>query len=365
MRNVLRRAVRFAMLVVLPMGALAAAGTLWLAGGRTVGTDNAYVRTPILSVAAEISGPVAEVLVRENESVAAGQALLRIQPETFRIQLAKAEADLAKARTEIEVMKATHRQRLEEVRLAQTRLDFAEREHKRQADLAARAIVAATTLDRARNDLDLARQDMAVLRQQAATIAAGLGGNADAAVDTHPLVREARARRDQAALDLARTEVKAPFAGVAQRLPEPGAYVRAGQPAMSLVGATRPWIEANMKETDLTHVRTGQAVRIVIDTYPGREWRGRVESLSRATGAEFSLLPPQNASGNWVKVVQRLPVRIAIEAGPDDAQLRSGLSAVIEIETGQRRSIPVPVKEALARAGLLPRVERLVGETKP
>ncbi len=351
--SALRRLIRFGLLVAVPALGLVAAGAIYLAGGRTVGTDNAYVRSGILAVAAEVPGPVVEVAVRENQRVEQGQLLFRVAPEPFRIALARAEADLARARTDVEVLKASYRRKREEIHLAETKLDYADREAKRLADLAQKSIVSQTTNDQARHAAAVARQEIAVLRQEAVQIAANLGGNPDLPPERHALVQEAASRRDQAALDLARTEVKAPLAGVAAKTPELGAYIRAGMPAMSLIGTARLWIEANLKETDLAHVRTGQRVRIVVDTFGNREWVGRVESIAQATGSEFSVLPAQNATGNWVKVVQRVPLRIAIDGGAGDPALRSGMSVIVEIETGQSRELPQFVRAALAGVGLL------------
>lgn len=349
-----RQLSRFVLLVGVPAIGFAAAGLMWLAGGGTVGTDNAYVRAGILAVAAEVAGPVVEVPVRENQTVGRGDVLFRIAPEPFRIALARAEADLARARTEVDVLKAGYRRKREEIQLAETRLDYADREARRLAELAQKSIVSQTVYDQARHAAAVARQEIAVLRQEAAQIAANLGGNPDVPVERHALVQEATSRRDQAALDLQRTDIRAPFAGVAAKTPELGAYVRAGMPAMSLVAADRLWVEANLKETDLAHVRPGQPARIVVDTFGEREWRGRVESIAQATGAEYSVLPAQNATGNWIKVVQRVPVRIALESGEGDPVLRSGMSVTVEIETGQARALPPFARAALAGVGLLP-----------
>jgi membrane fusion protein (multidrug efflux system) len=351
--SALRRLVRFGLLVGVPALGLTVAGAIYLAGGRSVGTDNAYVRSGILAVAAEVPGPVVEVAVLENQRVEQGQLLFRVAPEPFRIALSRAEADLARARTDVEVLKASYRRKREEIQLAETKLDFADREARRLADLAQKSIVSQTANDQARHAAAVARQEIAVLRQEALQIAANLGGNPEAPTERHALVLEAASRRDQAALDLARTEVKAPFPGIAAKTPELGAYVRAGMPAMSLVGTSRLWVEANLKETDLAHVRPGQRVRIVVDTFAEREWVGRVESIAQATGSEFSVLPAQNATGNWVKVVQRVPVRIALDNGAADPVLRSGMSVIVEIETGQGRALPPPVRAALAGVGLL------------
>lgn len=169
---------------------------------------------------------------------------------------------------------------------------------------------------------------------------AALGGNPNVATDDHPLVREQRAERDRARLDLERTTIVAPISGTAVNVKlQPGEQVKAATPFFVLVAKTRPWVEANMKETDLTHVKPGQKVRVVLDIYPDAAWTGEVESISPATGAEFAILPPQNASGNWVKVVQRLPVRVRLVPHAGEPTLRAGMTATVAIDTGRQRSL--------------------------
>jgi multidrug resistance efflux pump len=194
-------------------------------------------------------------------------------------------------------------------------------------------------LDEARQASELAAQQITALEQDLKRIAASLGGAPDTPLEQHPSYRAAAAELAQAKLDLERTVVRAPLAGTVSKPPKPGQYVAAGATAMALVATGHVWVEANFTETDLTHVRPGQPVEVHVDTYPDAVWTGVVESLSPATGAEFAVIPPQNATGNWVKITQRLPLRIRLDERPGLPQLRAGLSATVDIDTGHRRKV--------------------------
>jgi membrane fusion protein (multidrug efflux system) len=195
-------------------------------------------------------------------------------------------------------------------------------------------------MEETQHDAQVAQDRMNVLRQRLVRLLTTLKGDADLPVDDHPQVREKMAERDRAALDLARTEIKAPAGGTVVNLRlQVGEQLRAATPIFSLVSENRPWVDANLKETTLTHVAVGQRVDVVLDIYPNVTWKGVVESISPATGAEFAILPPQNASGNWVKVVQRLPVRIRLEPHAGEPPLRAGVTATVSIDTGRGRSI--------------------------
>lgn len=230
--------------------------------------------------------------------------------------------------------------------MAENNLSFSNRELARQTQLAKQRLTSQVKLDEAQHNADTARDQMAVIAQELAQTLTQLTGNADLPVKKHPRYLEAAASRDSAELNLQRVVVYAPFAGVTSKVPQVGQYVAAGGAVMSVIATTDSWIEANYMETDLTHVRTGQPVSVVIDTYPNHEWKGTVQSISQATGAEFSVLPPQNATGNWVKVVQRIPVRIALEMRADDPPLRAGMTAAVKIDTGRHHTL-----SALFRTG--------------
>jgi len=329
---------RFILLgLVLLVGASVAAWVL-LSGGRFIETDNAYVKAVRIQISPEISGKVAAVLVEENQLVDKGAELFRIDDEPLRIALAKADAELALIRDQIDAMRASLRQNAEEQKREAANAEFAEREFKRQSSLVASRVAAEARLDEARMRLDVANQRVASLKQEEAKLLADLSGNPDIKVDDHPRYRIATQARNQLELDLRRSVVHAPVRAIVGRLDQirGGGYVRAGLPALNLVGVDDIWVEANLKESQLTKVREGQTVTFTVDAYPGVEWKARVESLSPATGAEFSILPPQNATGNWVKVVQRLPVRLAIEPDAAKPPLRMGMSAIVTIDTGER-----------------------------
>lgn len=334
-----RLKLRRSLLIAGPLLTSIVGGWLWLNSGRYVGTEDAYVKADKVVISAEVAGTITQVNVRENQRVNAGDELFRIDNRHYRIALAKADAQLAAVTADINSIKASLQQKNEELMLARTNSDFAEREFARQSQLAKQKLNSAAQFDEARHKLDVARQQVSVTEQQRAQYLSRLNGNPDLPIEQHPDYLEAKANRDAAALDIERTVVSAPFAGIASRVPQSGQYVSAGNAVMSVVGADRMWVEANFMETDLTNVHVGQAVTVTIDSYPDHEWRGRVLSISQATGAEFSVLPPQNASGNWVKIVQRIPLRIVIDAKPDDPQLRLGMTATVKIDTGTRAEV--------------------------
>lgn len=334
-----RRALRWILLVVVPLVAAAVGLVFYLLGGRYVETDNAFVKADKVPVSAEVSGAVVEVLVRENEIVRAGQVLFRLDPAPFQVALARADANVGQARTDLTAMKASFREKQAQIDLAKTRLAFARREQARQVDLAARHFISAAKLDDAREAVDIAEQGLRAQQQDLQRIAAALGGGPDVPIDEHPTWRVALAGLEQARLDLSRVQVRASIDGTVSHLPKPGQYVAAGATAAALVAQAHPWVEANFPEKELTWVRPGQPVEVRVDTWPGHVWRGTVDSLSAATGAEFSILPAQNASGNWVKVAQRVPVRVHLEEQAGSPRLRAGLSATVRIDTGHRREI--------------------------
>jgi membrane fusion protein (multidrug efflux system) len=340
------RRVRRILLLAGPLAVALVAGAVWLAGGRIVSTDNAYLQSDKVAVSAEVAGPVSEVLVEQNAPVSAGQVLFRIDERPYRVAVQRAQAVLAKARTDVAATEASYREAGAKLASAKTNVQFAEREFQRQKELAEKRFISQASLDTARKALDLARQQVTAAAQDLQRIAATLGGQPGLPIDQNPSVREAQSALSQAELDLVRTQVRAPFAGLAGLPPKVGQYLNPGAAAMAVVADEHPWVEANFNETDLTYVAPGQRATVKVDTYPGREWHGTVQSVSPATGAQFSILPPQNATGNWVKVVQRIPVRIALEVGPEDPQLIAGMSAEVRIDTQHERTLPWTVHAA-------------------
>ena len=334
-----RRNLRVLLLGVVPLLAVLVGGVLWLAGGRFVGTDNAYVEADKVPISVEVTGTVAQVFVRENQAVHAGDPLFELDRAPFEVAVARAEANVGQARTNLEALRASYREKEVEIGLARTRHTFALKDQKRQVELAAKDYAPQVTLDQADQNAQLTAQQVTALEQSLAQIGQSLGGGPNVPIEQNPSYKVAAAELAQAKLDLTRTLVRAPADGAVSAAPKPGQHLDAGGMAMVVVASGAPRVEANLTEKDLTYVHPGQAVEIKVDTYPGRTWSGTVESLSPATGAEFSLLPAQNATGNWVKIAQRVPVRIALEPAPDLAKLRAGLSAEVKIDTGHKRHV--------------------------
>ncbi len=333
-----RRALRGLLLVVVP--GLILAGALWayLHSGRYVSTENAYVKAHIVYVAPEVSGTVAALLVTENQHVTQGQLLFRLRQEPFRIALARARARLADVASQIEADRIGYHRAQSQIHLNQAAADYAAVQLRRQLGLRRSNLGTQQDLDATRYALDAANRQLEVSRQEAARLLARLNGDAGLAVSEHPRYRAAEAELQQAALDLEWSAIRSPVSGVVGRRPEAGAYVRAGAPSIAIVSDAEVWIEANFKETQLTDIQPGQPTEIRVDAYPGRVWQGHVESIAGASGAEFALLPPQNATGNWIKVVQRIPLRVAVD-GPDDGpSLRVGMSTTVTVDTGHQRS---------------------------
>jgi membrane fusion protein (multidrug efflux system) len=330
---------RLILLVVIPLLAGLIGLAVYLKGGRYITTDDAYLKADIVPVSTEVSGTVQEVLVSENQSVAAGQALFRLDPEPFRVAVARAEARLGQVRTDLEALRASYRAKQADITVAETNHVYAVKEQRRVSDLAQKRFVSAAKLDEVEHNAEVTAQQVVALRRDLKRIARSLGGGIDTPIERHPDYQAALAELKQARLDLKHTLVSASLAGSVSKLPEPGQYIKAGNTAMLVVANKHVWVEANFSETDLTYVRPGQPVKLRIDTYPGRQWHGVVDSLSPATGAEFAVIPAQNAVGNWVKVVQRVPVRIRLEADAQLPVLRAGLSTWVEVDTGHRRRL--------------------------
>ena len=335
-----RRRIRLLLLVVVPALVLLGAGAIYLQGGRYVETDNAYVKADKVPISTEVLGRVAKVFVDENQQVKAGEPLFELDPESFRVAVAKAEAELAKVRTDLVAQQTSYRAQQAEIAVASTRHAYALKEERRQADLVARHFTSTANYDDARQLTIQTAQQQVALEEGLKQIEASLSGDVNLPVEQQPAYREAAAELAKARLDLARTTIYAPANGIVSQLPKPGQYSIVGMTAMMLVETDTPWVEANFTETELTHVQPGQKVDISVDTYPDAHWTGVVESLSPATGSEFSVIPAQNATGNWVKIAQRVAVRIKLEEGADLPPLRAGLSATAEIDTGHQRTLP-------------------------
>jgi membrane fusion protein (multidrug efflux system) len=343
-----RQTVRAVLIGGVPLLALVVGSAIYLAGGRYVSTENAYVKAELASVSADVSGKVVEVRVHQHEAVQPGQVLLRLDEAPYRFALQMAEARLSDVRRQIEALRASYLAQRAALNTGEGNEGFLKREYDRKQALARRGLATQEQLDSAEHAWRTASLQAEAQRQEIKRVLAQLGGSPELPLESNPSYQEASAQRDQAAWNLSRTVLRASIAGVVgQEPPALGDYVRAGAPVFALVGR-QPWVEANLKETELTYVAVGQRATITVDAYPGRRWEAEVISISPATGAEFSLLPPQNASGNWIKVVQRLPVRLRIQQQREAPALHSGMSVDVEIDTGLRRALPGLVQKALA-----------------
>lgn len=352
LRYRMRRLGRVLFLALGPFVVVTAGGVWYATSGRIVSTENAYVQAEHILVTPAVNGMVASVFVHDNQEVERDQPLFQVDPVPFRLEREKAEAELDATRYEIGTYRAAHRQAEAELRSARKEASFLEKEYERRERLGGGKALARVELDKYRHEWQLARQRIPELEEKVRLMLANLGGKRDLAAEEHPRYRLLDVERAKAVLDLERATVRAPASGRIANLDlQAGEYVKEGAPVFSLIADVEPWIEANLKETQLTHVHEGQSVTITVDAYPDERWQGSVSGVSAGTGAVFSLLPAQNATGNWVKVVQRIPVRIAILPRAHAPALRAGMSAKVEIDSGHERALPGVVSSALALVG--------------
>jgi membrane fusion protein, multidrug efflux system len=335
-----RRRLRVTLLVLGPLAVLLVGGYVYMNSGRHVTTDDAYVKASTVAVSAQVAGPIVHMRVAENEHVEAGDVLFEIDDDTYRVAAERARAQLETVHSMLLGLVASYHQQVEQLKLARTNEAYKKREYERKQSLLKQHLASESDVDEARNDYDDASQQIPIIEQALAQLRAQLGGDITIGPEDHSAYRTAKATLESAELDVAHTVVRAPFDGIASKVPEPGTYVTPGSPVMGLVSDKSIWVEANYKETELTHVAPGQSVEVRIDTYPDHAWHGTVQSIAQATGAEFSVIPAQNATGNWVKVTQRIPVRIALDIRPGDPPLRAGMSAIIDIDTRYVRTTP-------------------------
>jgi membrane fusion protein (multidrug efflux system) len=316
--------------------AAAVVGYRWWRFGRVhVETDDAYVAADVALITPRVAGTILELPAKENGQVQRGELLARLDPAAYELRLREAEAVVAQAHQVVAEQRAQVQAADSDVQLAEAELDLNQRDHQRVEELFRKKVVSDDEVDRSRTHLRVARARLAAARQQAVKARAALGIPLDAPDDEAPSLRQALAARDAAALQLAYTELRAPLAGfVAARSAQIGQHVDPGQALMRVVPLQDVYVEANFKETQITDIRIGQPVSIVADAYPGFAYRGVVDGLAPGTGASSALLPPENATGNWIKVVQRLPVKVRLtEAPPLDRPLRIGLSVVAIVDT--------------------------------
>lgn len=328
---------RWPLMLLAPV-ALAVGVYLYLTAGRYQSTDDAYTQAATVSISANVAGRVVEIDVHDNEAVKRGQVLFRLDDAPFRIAVSDAEAHLAATRLQVDSMKSVYRQRRVELAAARDTERYARREYERQKRLLAAGIASQAQFDQASHALDTARQQVANVEQQIGVALADLDDNPAIVPERHPLVEQAQAALDRARLNLSYTIIKAPADGVAAKVEQlqVGDYVAASAPTFALVSTRDVWIEANFKEVQLARMRAGQSASVRIDRFPDRKFTARVASLSPSTGSQFSLLPAENATGNWVKVVQRVPVRLQLLDLDPALLLQSGLSASVTVDTDSR-----------------------------
>ena len=337
----LNKSRRWILLVVIPLIAGVVGLVVYLSGGRYMTTDNAYVGAQKVLVTPDISGKISKVVVREGQRVQVGDVLFEIDPEPFRLAVQQAEARVASARTDHANLLTNDKAASRLIELAQRTAELKRQDVERKTTLMANRSGSQFDLDASHAQFVVAQTQVEQLGQQQAAIRNQLLGNPELPLDQFPPYLQAKAALDQAQRDLNHTTVRAPLAGNATQVDniQLGRYVNAGTPVLSVIDDAHPWVDANPKETDFTHVALGQKVTVVVDAFPNHTFTGRITSMSPGTGAQFAILPPQNASGNWVKVVQRVPIRITFDPDENTQKLRAGMSAYVSVDTGRSRSL--------------------------
>ena len=315
------------------------AGIFYFEGGRFVSTDDAYIQAARVNISSNISGRIIKLFIKDNQQVHKGESLFQLDDREYKIALEDAKAKLADAKLHIKALQATYNQRKADVVSAEATLTYTTKEFQRQKQLFLNKIASQSQLDAAQHDLDKAEEQLKALKEEQNNTSSLLGQDLGKNIDSHPTVQQAYARVEQAQLNLSYTIVKAPMDGIVSKVDQlqVGSYINASAPLFSLMSNHDIWIEANFKETQLVHMHSKLKADITIDAYPDKIFHGEVESFSSGTGSSFSLLPPENATGNWVKVVQRLPIRIKIDKQDTNIRLHSGLSAIVEVDTHYSR----------------------------
>ena len=334
-----RSRLRMILLVAIPTFAALVGSIFYLSGGRYISTDNAYVGAQKVLITPDVSGKVVHVGVREGQQVRPGDELLTLDHEPFQLALDQAKAKLAAARAEYDKLTMNLKTFNTLVELGQNNVDLKQRDVQRKSTLVSSMAGSAADLDTSKSALVTAQLQLQLAVQQRDTTLSQLLGNPDLPLEQFPEYAQAKAALDNAQRDLDHTVLRAPISGTATQVDniQLGRFVTAGTPILSVIDDQGPWVDANPKETDITHLRVGQKATLEVDSFPDHTFKGTVIAVSPGTGAQFSILPPQNATGNWVKVVQRVPVRIAFDKDEDTHLLRSGMSVVVEIDTGHSR----------------------------
>jgi membrane fusion protein (multidrug efflux system) len=335
-----RRVSRFVMLVVIPLVALAIGFAWWLNSGRYVSTDNAYVGADKSLITPQVTGAIVAVHVAEGQKVKVGDPLFDIDPKPYEIALALAKGKLEAAKVEFTNLQSSYASNIDQIKMGEDAVKVRQADFDRKNDLAISRSGTAADRDTSMANLIQAKQILEFVKWQQATVKVKLGGGPDTTIDQFPDYMQASAAVDDAERNLRNTKVLAPIDGVATQVPEIelGRVAAAGQPVFAIVADTGLWVDANPKESDLTYVHAGLPATVSVDTFPDREWKGSICSIAPGTGAQFAILPPQNATGNWVKVVQRVPLRFCFDPHDDTTGLRAGMSAYLTIDTGRVRT---------------------------
>jgi membrane fusion protein (multidrug efflux system) len=338
----MRRYRRVLLLVVLPLVALLAGLTFYLNGGRYVTTDDAYVGAQKVLITPDISGKIISVAVKEGQTVATGDVMFQIDPVPFRLALAQARAKLDDAKTSHDNLVANVKLYAQTIEIVNSGIALKQRDVERKSSLVKSAAGSQLDMDNSATALVTAQAQLQLVRMQNSTALNQLLGNPDLPLEEFPAYMQAKAVLDDAQRNLDLTTVRAPMAGIATQVDQIqlGRFVMAGSPVFSVIDTANPWVDANPKESDFTYVAVGQPVTIDVDAFPDHVFKGTVGSLSPGTGAQFAILPPQNATGNFVKVVQRVPVRIYFDNNDKYVRkLKAGMSAYTSIDTGHHRSL--------------------------
>jgi membrane fusion protein, multidrug efflux system len=338
----LRRYRRFLLLVVLPIAVVIGGLVFYLDGGRYVGTDDAYVGAQKVLITPEISGKIDKVVVKEGQLVNRGDVLFEIDPVPFKLAHDQAKAQLEQAKTTYDNLVANVKIYGQMLDLAQQGVDLKQRDVDRKQQLVNQKVGSQLDLDNSATSLVTAGAQMQFVKQQLSNAKAQLLGNPDLPMDEFPPYAQAKALLGMATRNLDKTVLRAPMAGVATQVDQIqlGRFVAAGTPVFSVIDISDPWVDANPKESDFTYVAVGQPVTLDVDAFPNHVFKGYVGSLSPGTGAQFAILPPQNATGNFVKVVQRVPVRIYFDKDdPFVSKLKAGMSVYATIDTGHKRTL--------------------------
>jgi membrane fusion protein (multidrug efflux system) len=332
-----RKRIRTILLVVVPTIAVLAGAALYLGSGRYISTDNAYVGAQKVLITPDISGKIAGVTVREGQHVKAGDELFEIDPQPYQLAVDQAKAKLVTVRTDFANLKSNVRSLDNLVELGEKNVDLKQRDVDRKQTLAKTNAGSQSDLDTSLAALVMAKLQLQLGEQQRNNSLNQLLGKHDLPIEQFPPYQQAQAALAQAQRDLDHTVLRAPIDGMATQVDniQLGRFVAAGTPVFAVIDDSAPWVDANPKETDITYLKVGQRVEVDVDTFPNHTFHGTVQSVSPGTGAQFAILPPQNASGNWVKVVQRVPVRIQLDRDPMNSQLRAGMSTTVEIDTGR------------------------------